>query len=118
MTITRKPKPEAPDLKGLRAMPSLGKASAELLVDVGIITPEMLRKVGAEEAWRRLRFAHGKRVTITWIYALDIAIRGIPWKELSEARARKLRAAAEAIIAELEPAGRPMKRSPKSIKRV
>ena len=118
MTIARKPKPEAPDLKGLRAMPSLGKASADLLVDVGVTTPDMLRKVGAERAWRRLRFAHGKRVTITWIYALDIAIRGILWKELSEARARKLRAAAEAIIAELEPAGRPMKRSPKSIKRV
>jgi len=94
---------QAPDLKGLRAMPSLGKASAELLVDVGITTPEMLRKIGAVEAWRRLRFAHGKRVTVTWIYALDIAIQGIPWKELSEARARKLSAAAHAIIAEIEP---------------
>ena len=78
----------------------------------------MLRKIGPEEAWRRLRFAHGKRVTTTWIYALDTAIRGIPWKALSEARARKLRAAAEAIIAELEPAGRPMKRSSKPAKRV
>jgi hypothetical protein len=78
----------------------------------------MLRKIGPEEAWRRLRFAHGKRVTLTWIYALDIAVRGIPWTELSEARARKLRAAAEAIISELEPKGGPMKRSPKSTKRV
>jgi len=109
---------DQPDLKGLAALPSLGKASSELLVDVGINTPAMLRKLGAEEAWRRLRFAHGKRVTITWIYALDIAVRGIAWKELSEARARRLRAAAEAIIAELEPSARPMKRSPKPIKRV
>ena len=91
-----------PDLKGLRAMPSLGKASAELLVDVGIATPEMLREAGAVEAWRRLRFAHGKRVTVTWIYALDIAIQGIPWKELSEARARKLAAAAKAIMAGID----------------
>jgi len=103
MATTKKAKPEAPDLKGLRAMPSLGKASAELLVDVGITTPAMLQKIGAEEAWRRLRFAHGKRVTITWIYALDIAIRGIPWKELSEARAYRLRAAAERIRAEIDP---------------
>jgi len=93
----------SPDLKGLRAMPSLGKASAELLVDVGITTPEMLRQVGAVEAWRRLRFAHGKRVTVTWIYALDIAVQGIPWKELSEARARKLAAAAKAIMAGIDP---------------
>ena len=99
----RRPTSAAPDLKGLRAMPSLGKASAELLVDVGITTPEMLREVGATEAWRRLRFAHGKRVTVTWIYALDIAIQGIPWKELSEARAARLAAAAKAIMAGLDP---------------
>lgn len=98
---------EAPDLKGLRAMPSLGKASAELLVDVGITTPAMLRKVGAIEAWRRLRFVHGKRVTVTWIYALDIAVQGIPWKELSEARASKLAAAAHAIMAEIDLPGAP-----------
>jgi hypothetical protein len=78
----------------------------------------MLRKIGPEEAWRGLRFAHGKRVTVTWIYALDIAIRGILWKDLSGPRARKLRAAAEKILSELEPARGPMKRSPKPIKRV
>ncbi|MDP3735968.1 MAG: TfoX/Sxy family DNA transformation protein [Hyphomonadaceae bacterium] len=95
-------KSSATDLKGLAALPSLGKASADLLVDVGITTPAMLRKIGAEEAWRRLRFAHGKRVTVTWIYALDIAIRGIHWKELSETRAAKLKAAAEAVKAEID----------------
>jgi len=103
MATTKKKAADAPDLKGLRAMPSLGKASAELLVDVGITTPAMLRKVGAIEAWRRLRFAHGKRVTVTWIYALDIAIQGVHWKELSEARAGKLSAAAQAIMAEIDP---------------
>jgi DNA transformation protein len=100
---TTRKKTDGPDLKGLRAMPSLGKASAELLVDAGITTPAILRKVGAIEAWRRLRFAHGKRVTVTWIYALDIAIQGVHWKELSEARARKLSAAALAIKAEIDP---------------
>lgn len=99
-------------------MPSLGKASAELLVDIGILTPAMLREAGAEEAWRRLRFAHGSRITITWIYALDIAIRGIAWKALSRARATKLRAAAEAIIAEIEPRSRLTKQSSKPGKRV
>lgn len=107
-----------PDLKGLRAMPSLGMASAERLVDAGITTPAMLRKIGAEEAWRRLRFAHGRRITITWIYALDIAIRGIAWRDLSKARSGQLRAAAEAIIAETEPPAGPTKRSPKSNNRV
>ena len=103
-------------------MPSLGKASAELLVEVGITTPEILRRTGAEEAWRRLRFAYGKRITITWIYALDIAIRDITWKELNEARAGRLRAAAKAILAEIDrrqqTKPRPTKRSPKSTNRV
>ena len=84
-------------------MPSLGKASAELLVDVGITTPAKLKEAGAEEAWRRLRFAHGKRVTVTWIYALEIAIQGIPGKELTEARAARLAAAAKAIMAGIDP---------------
>ncbi len=105
--MTRKqgktPTSPEPDIKGLRAMPSLGKASAELLVDVGITTPDMLRAIGAVEAWRRLRFAHGKRVTVTWIYALEIAIQGIPWKELSEARAARLAAAAKRIMAGTDP---------------
>jgi DNA transformation protein len=103
MAAKKKKTANAPDLKGLRAMPSLGKASAELLVDVGITTPAMLRKIGAIEAWRRLRFAHGKRVTVTWIYALDIAIQGVHWKELSEARANKLAKAAHAVMAEIQP---------------
>lgn len=99
----RAPTREEPDLKGLRAMPSLGKASTELLLEVGIATPGKLKQVGAVEAWRRLRFAHGKRVTVTWIYALEIAIQGIPWRELSEARARRLAAAAKAIMAGIDP---------------
>jgi DNA transformation protein len=99
----RAPTKAEPDLKGLRAMPSLGKASAELLVDVGITTPAMLREVGSVEAWRRLRFAHGKRVTVTWIYALEVAIQGMPWKELGEARAARLARAAKAIMAGIDP---------------
>jgi DNA transformation protein len=98
-------------------MPSLGKASAELLVDVGIVNPAMLRDVGAVEAWRRLRFAHGKRVTITWIYALEIAIRGISWDGLSARVADRLRSQAEAIIAELEGSAGPTKRSRKPSQR-
>jgi hypothetical protein len=48
-------------------------------------------------------------VTVTWVYALDIAIEGIPWKEFSEAYARTLCAAAHAILVEIEPSrpGRP-----------
>ncbi|HVY90576.1 MAG TPA: TfoX/Sxy family DNA transformation protein, partial [Hyphomonadaceae bacterium] len=66
-------------------------------LEVGIATPAQLRKLGPEEAWRRLRFAFGKRVTVNFIYALEAAITGQRWKDLKPGRKARLKAAAEAI---------------------
>jgi DNA transformation protein and related proteins len=90
------------DLKGLAALPSLGKTSAEMLIEAGIATPDQLRKVGAEEAYRRLRFAHGKRVTINFIYALECAVLGLRWRDLGKRRQVRLRAVARSIQAEID----------------
>lgn len=68
---------------------------ADALIEIGITTPAALRRAGASEAWRRLRFAHGRRITLTWIYALDIAIRGGRWEDLTPARMAALRAEVE-----------------------
>jgi DNA transformation protein len=73
-----------------------------MLLDAGITSPEALRRIGPEEAWRRLRFAHGKRVTINFIYALDIAIAGGRWDEMNPERHKQLKIAAEAIKAEID----------------
>ncbi len=54
-----------------------------MLVEVGITTPEILRQIGPEEAYRRLRFAHGRRVTVNFIYALDVAITDGRWDEMN-----------------------------------
>lgn len=62
-----------------------------MLIEAGIETPAQLRKRGAEAAYRALRFHFGKRATATYLYALDIAIRGVHWADLSEARMEKLR---------------------------
>jgi DNA transformation protein len=62
----------------------------------------MLRSAGPEEAYRRLRFAHGKRVTINFIYALDIAISGRRWDEMDPERQKQLKNTAEAIKAEVD----------------
>lgn len=109
---------EPQESKGLLALPGLGRVMRDRLVEIGIATPARLRKVGAVEAWRRLRFAHGRRVTITWIYALDVAIRGIAWKDLTAERAARLRKEAETIIAGFDNSARPTKWSPKPVKRV
>ncbi len=86
-------------------MPSLGKASAELLLEAGIGTPDELRRVGAIEAYRRLRFVGGRRVTVTWIYALEIAIRGAKWGDLPARRAAQLARAARQIQQEVSAGG-------------
>ncbi len=83
-------------------MPSLGRAMADALIEIGITTPAALRRAGAGEAWRRLRFAHGRRITLTWIYALDVAIRGGRWDDLTPARTVALRRLAETLCAEVE----------------
>ena len=73
-----------------------------MLAEVGILSPDMLRSVGPEETYRRLRFAHGKRVTINFIYALDIAISGRRWDEMDPERQKQLKNTAEAIKAEVD----------------
>lgn len=89
------------DFDGLAAMPSLGKASARRLIEIGVRTPAELRRIGAEEAYRRLRHAFGKQITASWIYALDVAIRDIHWQAQTAAQAAKLKAAAQRIQLEL-----------------
>ncbi len=94
------------DAAGLAAMSSLGKASARMLIQAGVKTPAQLKKIGAEEAYRRLRFTFGRRATATYLYALDIAVRGVHWADLADARMAKLKAAAARIQAEIaSPAG-------------
>ena len=85
----------------LSHLPSLGTTSAAALMEVGIADPESLRKHGSIEAFKLLRAQFGKRVTINWIYALDCAVRDIPWQLLEDTRKQELRAEAKTIIAEL-----------------
>jgi DNA transformation protein and related proteins len=83
-------------------MSSLGPASAEMLIEAGVETPDQLRAMGAVEAYRRLRFACGRRATATFLYSLDVAIRGIHWKDLEPERMAQLRTIALAIQAEID----------------
>ena len=85
----------------LAALPSLGKTSAEMLLEVGIDSARELRRLGAAECYRRLRFRHGRRVTTSFMYALDCAIRDVDWRHLTLARKAELKQTAIAINQEL-----------------
>ncbi len=72
----------------LERMVNLGPVSAGRLRAVGVGSPADLRRVGAVEAYLRLRRRFPVEVTLISLYALHGALVGVRWHELSpEARA-------------------------------
>lgn len=90
------------NLAALAALPSLGRTSAQMLIEVGIPDEAALKRLGPQTCFRALRFRFGRRVSTNFIYALECAIRGIAWRALEPRRKVALRAAAQDIILELE----------------
>ncbi len=92
--------PEA--VRALASLPCLGPTSARMLIEAGIASPADLVALGPAEVFRRLRFAHGRRVTVNFIYALEAAATGVPWRVLGEARKRELKQVARTIQSDQE----------------
>ncbi|MBI1340253.1 hypothetical protein GC169_08615 [bacterium] len=90
----------------LAALPSLGPESARMLVEAGVEDVEALMRLGPEAAYHRLRFAFGRRATTNFLYALDNAVTGTRWRDMSRARKAELREAAKRIQAAVDAMGR------------
>jgi DNA transformation protein and related proteins len=71
---------------------NIGPATEQMLIDVGITSPEQLQQVGAIDAWLRLRSAFGSHVTIVALYALHGALQNIHWNAISAEEKQLLRA--------------------------
>src|SRR5262245_15226361 len=93
---------EGSNLATLAALPSLGRTSAQMLIEVGVLDEATLKRLGPQACFRALRFRFGRRVSTNFIYALECAIRGIAWRALEPRRKAALRAAAQDIIRDLE----------------
>jgi hypothetical protein len=50
-------------------MRNLGPVTLRRLAEIGVESEEDLRRISAAEAWRRLRFAFSKDVTLNALYA-------------------------------------------------
>lgn len=85
----------------LAALPSLGLVSARMLIEADIPDVDTLRRLGVIECYRRLRFHHCKRATLNFAYALECAIHGLHWRDLSAERKAEIKAQARAIEAVL-----------------
>jgi DNA transformation protein and related proteins len=75
----------------LARMKNLGPISAARLRAVGIDSPEELRRLGAVEAFLRLRRGLPFDISQVFLYALHGAVTDTDWKQLSESTRARLR---------------------------
>lgn len=74
----------------LTQLPNIGKVVAERLKEVGITTPEELRKVGAEQAFIRLQTID-EGACLCMLQGLEGAVQRIRWHNLPKERKVELR---------------------------
>jgi DNA transformation protein len=72
-------------------MRNLGPISASRLRAVGIDSPEELRRLGAVEAYLRLKEAHPFEISVVLLYSLHGALTETDWRQLSESTRARLR---------------------------
>ncbi len=78
------------------ALRNLGPRSDAMLAEVGIGSVAELREVGAVEAWQRLKFAFGGRVSRNALWAIHAGLEDRDWRSLTrEEKALLLAAAGE-----------------------
>lgn len=61
-------------------LPGLGTVSRALLASVGIVSAADLRALGAVAAFRRVKAARPKRVSLNLLWALEGALSGRDWR--------------------------------------
>ncbi|HEV8388724.1 MAG TPA: TfoX/Sxy family protein [Dongiaceae bacterium] len=79
----------------LMDLKNIGPASIRQLRDVGIEDEAALRKLGALAAYRRLKHAFPREVSLVMLYALQGALLGCHWNNLPPGEKERLRAAAQ-----------------------
>jgi DNA transformation protein len=80
----------------IAALPGLGPKTASWLGEVGITDVPELRRLGAVEAYRRLKHWDPKRVSRNALWGLYAALNNMRWTEIPTAvKTRLLREAGE-----------------------
>lgn len=78
----------------LLRLKNIGPATIRQLRDVGIADEAALRRLGALDAYRRLKHAFPRHTSLVMLYALEGALRGCHWNHLPPGVKDKLKAAA------------------------
>ena len=83
-----------PRAKTSALFPGIGPVTERRLIAVGIADLATLRRLGAVQAYRRLKFRYGKDVTLNALYGLEAVITGCHWQAIGDARKAALKEAA------------------------
>ncbi len=75
--------------EAIAALPNLGAVSARKLAEAGIGSVAALRRLGAVEAWRRVR-AHWPGASLNLLWALEGALTGRGWQEVARTERTRL----------------------------
>jgi DNA transformation protein len=74
----------------IKDLPNLGQFMSKRLAEIGITNEDELRKIGAGQAYVRLKFLFGREITLNALWAMDATLSGIDWRLLSEERKQEL----------------------------
>ena len=99
--------------RALADLLNLGPKTAAWLADVGIASEAELRRAGAVAAYRRLKHARPREVSLNALWALYGALTGVAWNRIDAAAKVRLRAevAVGRDVAADRPAFKPKRRS-------
>ncbi|TLX75188.1 TfoX/Sxy family protein [Labilibacter sediminis] len=78
-------------MKKLTDLPNIGSTLAAKLERVEILSPEELKAIGSEKAILKIMTVYKKDACINMLYALEGAVQGIRWHELSRERKQELK---------------------------
>jgi DNA transformation protein and related proteins len=72
-------------------MKNIGPVSRNWLAEVGIYSIDDLKAAGAVPTYKMLKEIYPERVSLNLLWGLEAAVRGIDWRELTEADKEELK---------------------------
>lgn len=82
----------------IASMRNLGPRMQSWLAEIDVHAEDDLRKLGSIEAWHRLRFVFGNKVSIIALYAMEAALIGCDWRHLPHDVKATLQQAGQRLI--------------------
>ena len=75
----------------IKDMRNLGPVMQRHLAKIDVVSEADLRRLGAVEAFRRLKFILGHQISLNALYAMEASLCDCDWRMLEEATKQRLK---------------------------